>query len=327
MEQRRSVLEAKVGFVGERALDDMSQAFKERRYREAFNLATDIIGPEDALPSLLMKPYNWDALYRAFTCRAQIYERQVRNYQKALEDYDYALGIKQHPDLFNNRGNVKRLLGNFSGALEDYENAIRLTPDDAELYYNKGTLLDDLSSFDLAIESFNKAIELLPDQGRYYNNRGYVFQNLKRYDDAIRDYDKVIGNLLFDLCAAAYVHYVIRKRQHLFFQKALSATKSDIWITAMVNKSHSLKFQEKYEESIRAIEELMTAVPSEQTNPFFLRDMATCYKLQGKNKQALEKFEEALEQNRNDFDEEDLEAVQQDIQLLLELMSALSPSQ
>eukprot|EP01102_Stenamoeba_stenopodia_P012385 TRINITY_DN3905_c0_g1_i1.p1 TRINITY_DN3905_c0_g1~~TRINITY_DN3905_c0_g1_i1.p1 ORF type:complete len:301 (+),score=78.09 TRINITY_DN3905_c0_g1_i1:44-946(+) len=300
MEQRRSVLEAKVGFVGERALDDMSQAFKERRYREAFNLATDIIGPEDALPSLLMKPYNWDALYRAFTCRAQIYERQVRNYQKALEDYDYALGIKQHPDLFNNRGNVKRLLGNFSGALEDYENAIRLTPDDAELYYNKGTLLDDLSSFDLAIESFNKAIELLPDQGRYYNNRGYVFQNLKRYDDAIRDYDKVI---------------------------ALSATKSDIWITAMVNKSHSLKFQEKYEESIRAIEELMTAVPSEQTNPFFLRDMATCYKLQGKNKQALEKFEEALEQNRNDFDEEDLEAVQQDIQLLLELMSALSPSQ
>jgi tetratricopeptide (TPR) repeat protein len=44
----------------------------------------------------------------------------------------------------------------------------------------------------LAIQNYNKAIELNPDEAVYYKNRGDVYKDLDELEQAIRDFDKAI---------------------------------------------------------------------------------------------------------------------------------------
>ena len=77
-------------------------------------------------------------------------------------------------------GNTKYDLGDYKGAIADYDSAIRIKPDDANAYNNRGNAKDELGQYFAAIADYDTAIRLkMPDRGMP-NFAAY------RHDTAIR---------------------------------------------------------------------------------------------------------------------------------------------
>jgi tetratricopeptide (TPR) repeat protein len=97
---------------------------------------------------------------------------------------------------YNNRGIIYASLDRDQYAIEDFNHAIRLKPDDAEFYNNRGAAYGKLSQYQRAIEDFNETIRLRPDYANAYYNRAtaYILQGNK--EPGCRDAQKAceLGN-------------------------------------------------------------------------------------------------------------------------------------
>jgi tetratricopeptide (TPR) repeat protein len=103
--------------------------------------------------------------------------------------------ISKYPKEFtawHNRANARAELGDLTGAIADYNMAIKIRPGRAEAYSNRGNARKDLRDFEGAIKDFNRAIELNPDYADAYSNRGIAKGNLSDFRDAIEDFNKAI---------------------------------------------------------------------------------------------------------------------------------------
>jgi lipoprotein NlpI len=115
------------------------------------------------------------------------------NYEKAIADYDKAIGLKpDYDEAYNNRGVAYDNVGNPRQAILDYSMAIRLDPQYAEAYNNRSGSYEDLGDHERALADINRAIALDPDIPEYFNNRGNVYSSVGDFDSAIRDYNKAI---------------------------------------------------------------------------------------------------------------------------------------
>lgn len=106
-------------------------------------------------------------------------------WSRVIEFYDNT------PLPFNNRANYYRDLKLFDKALEDYSKAISLNAGHAtfnsraKLYFNRN---EDYK----AIEDYNVAIQKSPNTAEYYTNRGAAFAKTGQYDKALADLDQAI---------------------------------------------------------------------------------------------------------------------------------------
>ncbi|MFH1382072.1 MAG: tetratricopeptide repeat protein [Chloroflexota bacterium] len=78
-------------------------------------------------------------------------------------------------------------------AVKDYDEAIRLNPQSAEVYYKRGFFYQSHGYAERAIEDFDKTISLDPQFAQAYSNRAYAYLNKKRFDLAIADCTKAIN--------------------------------------------------------------------------------------------------------------------------------------
>ena len=73
---------------------------------------------------------------------------RLGDYQGAIADYDRALELNpQFAQAYYNRGNAKRTLKDYQGAIADYDKAIELNPRFAQAYYNRGVAKSDLGNY------------------------------------------------------------------------------------------------------------------------------------------------------------------------------------
>jgi Flp pilus assembly protein TadD len=77
-------------------------------------------------------------------------------------------------------------------ALNAYNKAIELNPNDASAYNNRGLAYDNLDKDDLAIADHKKAIELNPKYVDAFNNLAKTYGRRGYYKQAILFYDRVI---------------------------------------------------------------------------------------------------------------------------------------
>ena len=118
-------------------------------------------------------------------------KREKGDNRGAIEDYNKAIELKpDDADAYNNRGNAYKALKEYQKAIADYTKAIELKPDYATAYNNRGSAYDDLKDYQKAIADYTKAIELNPDYADVYYNRAISHKNLKDYQSAIKDYQK-----------------------------------------------------------------------------------------------------------------------------------------
>jgi superkiller protein 3 len=82
--------------------------------------------------------------------------------------------------------------GYYDMAIEQYQKAIELTPEDAKVYIKMGTAFATKEDYEQAIIYFNKALAIYPYSSYAYNNLGNAYAALKNYAQAIYCYQKAI---------------------------------------------------------------------------------------------------------------------------------------
>ena len=95
---------------------------------------------------------------------------------------------------YNNIGTIKQIFKDFRGSISDFNKAIDINPNDAELYYNKAISYEGLKDFNKAISNYNKAVELNPNYTSVYINRSILKEKLGDLKGACAD-GKLAANL------------------------------------------------------------------------------------------------------------------------------------
>jgi len=79
-------------------------------------------------------------------------------------------------------------LGNYSSAIQDYDRALDLEPDYANVYIGRGIAYANLEDYPRAIQDYDRAISLNPDEPAAYYNRCYAFLLIKDLQRAQTDF-------------------------------------------------------------------------------------------------------------------------------------------
>jgi tetratricopeptide (TPR) repeat protein len=111
----------------------------------------------------------------------------------------------------NNQGDALATQEDFDGALNNFDEAIRLKPDYALAYSNRSDILVRKGDFNGAVQDSTKAIELDPNFAGAYNNRGVALIGKQDYTGAIRDFTRAIDLKYNNLHLAYFNRGIARK--------------------------------------------------------------------------------------------------------------------
>ena len=133
-------------------------------------------------------------------------------YSEALELYNQAAEI--YPDnqfVFVNRGNIyNNHLRDYDAAIADYNKTIELNPKFSWPYMNRAIALGRLKRWDEAIADYGRAIELDQNYAAAYNGRAWSYCQIGKFEEAIIDADRALKLKpneanYFDTRATAYI--------------------------------------------------------------------------------------------------------------------------
>ncbi len=127
-------------------------------------------------------------------------------YAPAVERFNRAIQLNpDDADTLAARGEAYYLQKEYASALDDLNHALRLSANDnAWIRSKRGQVYSALEDYAHAIEDFSKAIELSPDTLWLYRERADAYSNTKDYPHALEDFSKWLESAPDD--AWAYAH-------------------------------------------------------------------------------------------------------------------------
>lgn len=171
---------------------------------------------------------------------------ELKMYKEAFTDYDFAIELKKDPTFIVNRGVAKGKFGDFEGSIKDFDEAIKLLPNNASAYSNRGLAKaklaeivnktgDNAKSVELlkeAISDYSQATKLDKNFITGYFNSGISKFNLKDYKGAKTDFSLVLS-INKDFVQANYWRGVVELKLHEY-----KIAISDFNIMLKTNKKH-----------------------------------------------------------------------------------------
>ena len=153
--------------------------FKINKHKEAFKSLTKAIK---------LKPDYIDAHFNLGNV-----QKALLKFPDAVISYTNCISLDiNYCNAYVNRANIYlENIKDFDKALFDYQKAIKLSSN-PYILFNYGNALKELKRLDEALHVYDKSIELKPNYAEAYNNRGVAFEQLKRFDDAVISYDRAI---------------------------------------------------------------------------------------------------------------------------------------
>lgn len=129
----------------------------------------------------------------AYLIRADIAINANGDYTAALADMDEAIKLQpKYAGFFINRAFLRYKLDDYFGAMADYDYAIELDPLSGVAYFNRGLLRSEVHDVNNAIDDFTKVLELSPDDCRALYNRAILYNEIREYKKALADLNRVI---------------------------------------------------------------------------------------------------------------------------------------
>jgi tetratricopeptide (TPR) repeat protein len=131
----------------------------------------------------------------AYSIRAQGW-RDKGDFSKALSDYDEAIKLDVNDinifSIYWARGSLLQGMGEYDRAIADYDRVIRFRPKLVQVYLQRGMTWSDKGDTARAIAAYDEVIRLFPKEPNGYNNRGFELQNKGDLDRAIEDQNAAI---------------------------------------------------------------------------------------------------------------------------------------
>ncbi|MEG4230044.1 tetratricopeptide repeat protein [Microcoleus sp. N9_B2] len=165
--------------------------------------------------------------------------KDIGNLQRAIEDCTYALslgGLSSYWEqmAYSCRGDCYALLKNYQAALQDYNQSIRLAPEEIKNYQKRGLIHKELENYHEAIEDLTKVLRRNSEDSELvhcYHLRAQCHQILRNWEEAIRDSTEVIRR------DPTYYHaYILRGGAYVFLNDRKSAV-SDFETAARLSQA------------------------------------------------------------------------------------------
>lgn len=162
-----------------------------------------------ALPMLLLTAAHAQWTQEAEKCYAAIDkpEMGIIHCTRAIEKG--GLSDENLAITYSNRGNSFFDLGNLERAIEDYNKALKLNPDDTVTLSNRGAAYIELKRYDEALEDFTRATTLQPSNYVALSNRCWVLVLKGKLEAALADCNAALElspNDPFSLSSRAVIH-------------------------------------------------------------------------------------------------------------------------
>jgi len=117
----------------------------------------------------------------------------LERYKEAIECYDKALKVK--PDDYEslrNKGIALFWLEKYEEAIKCYDRALKIKPDDYDSLRNKGIALFQLKRYKEAIECYDRALKFKPSDYDSLREKGVALSNMGMYKEAVKSLDKAL---------------------------------------------------------------------------------------------------------------------------------------
>jgi clan AA aspartic protease (TIGR02281 family) len=117
-------------------------------------------------------------------------------YEQSITDYSEAISIDStNAYYYGNRGDAKRLMGNFNGAIEDFTKAIAIEPRESWFYYRRGWIEEGfLKNNEAGLNDYNEAISIDKNYAYTYLHRGRLYEfKLNKPIKAKEDYTSILS--------------------------------------------------------------------------------------------------------------------------------------
>lgn len=130
----------------------------------------------------------------AYSYRGEIYNSLANIHQEyAFKDYNKALELNgKNTSVLFHRGTLHARLGNFFQALDDYNRAIKLKPDES-LLYNRGIIFYQQNQLEKAGEDFRQALAMNPKHIPSLINMGLILYELEQIQAAIQCFEQAVS--------------------------------------------------------------------------------------------------------------------------------------
>lgn len=113
--------------------------------------------------------------------------------EEARVEYEEAIRLDpQNAEAYYGRGNANLQLGQLDLALQDFSEAILLDPDHAMAHANRAGVYLVTGKFDLSVEGYGEAIRIDPQNITYYSSRAMAYLNGGQLELAVQDLNTAI---------------------------------------------------------------------------------------------------------------------------------------
>lgn len=146
----------------------LSEAQAPKDAKEANKLARD--GAEAS------KNQEWDKAVDLLRKAAALDHKYARDLAAVYQQRGYAAATNQQ----------------FEDAINDYAEAIKITPEDARIYEQRAAVEMKLNDNDKALADYSEAIKLKPNEVRYYLYRSYIYETKNDLKNSMADAEKVL---------------------------------------------------------------------------------------------------------------------------------------
>ena len=116
----------------------------------------------------------------------------MKLYEKALHEYQQAIGYKESFHIHNNIGNVYSAVGNIPAAMKEYQRGVMLNPRQAISTFSMGTTYVRAQQFDSALVYFEETKRINPHFAPAYLNAGLSYWYKENYPVALANLEQYL---------------------------------------------------------------------------------------------------------------------------------------
>ena len=126
----------------------------------------------------------------AEAAKSQDWDKAVELLRKATAlDHKYADELSA---VYQRRAYADAGEQNFQDAINEYGEALKLTPQDARIYEQRAAVEMKINDYDKALADYSELIKLKPNEVRYYNYRAYIYELKNDLKNSMTDTEKVL---------------------------------------------------------------------------------------------------------------------------------------